>query len=315
MVDVASGVGATKALSHVKRWNGIPFFEKLTDNHPFKWFIFICIFVNSAMIGYDANYGPANPYHVLIEHWNQYFLYIYTAELIMELLAVGPARYVRVGWNLFDCVIVVAGYLAVVPGITAVRSLRVLRVFRLISNVPAMRHVVEALMHAMAGVIATVMVLAVVFFIGAVMSTTLFHTEPGFQSLGAATMTLIQLAVFDNWGDTIRSVDLHYPYAWAFLVPFTVIAAFAVLNLFIGVIVDAVQHTRLTLTEEIEKDVTEIEKDVDAISKDVSDIEAGVSDIAEAQEDAATMQKHILTEMRALRAELAAMKAAQVQSK
>src|SRR5689334_1851614 len=49
MVDVAAGVGASKALHHVNKWNGIPFFEKLTDNHPFKWFIFVCIFVNSAM--------------------------------------------------------------------------------------------------------------------------------------------------------------------------------------------------------------------------------------------------------------------------
>ena len=319
MANVAAGAAnagaqnaTTKRLKPQRQWKGggIRFFEWLTDNHPFKWFIFTCIFANSILIGYDANYGPTNPYHLQIEHWNTYFLYVFTAELMLEFLAAGPKRYVREGWNLFDCIVVAAGWMAFIPGVTAVRSLRVLRVFRLVSNVPAMRHVVEALLHALPGIVATVLVLSVVFFIGAVMGTTLFHDQEGFQNLGQSTMTLMQLSFFDGWGDTIHRIDQKYPNAWTFLIPFTVVSAFAVLNLFIGVIVDAVQHTRLTLTEDIASEVSELEKDVTEIEKDVSQIGEGVSDIAEAQEDAAAMQKHILEEMRALRAELAAMKAA-----
>ena len=86
-----------------------------------------------------------------------------------------------------------------------------------------------------------------------------------------------------------------YPYAWTFLVPFTVIAAFAVLNLFIGVIVDAVQRTPLSVATDIKKEVAEIEQDVE--------------DIASTQEDQALVQKRILDELRALRAELAASRA------
>jgi uncharacterized protein YlxW (UPF0749 family) len=77
---------------------------------------------------------------------------------------------------------------------------------------------------------------------------------------------------------------------------FTVIAAFAVLNLFIGVIVDAVQETRHAETV--------------AIAEDVQQIEENVDDIAEAQEDAAAIQKRILDELTALRAEVASLKAA-----
>jgi len=169
-----------------------------------------------------------------------------------------------------------------------------LRVFRLVSNVPQMRRVVEALVGALPGIIATVMVLAVVFYIGAVMATTFFRAEDGFHVLGQSALSLFALTQFDGWGETIARLDQHYPYAWVFLMLFTIIAAFAVLNLFIGVIVDAVQQTRDAVTREIAHDVAEIEGDVE--------------NIAEAQEDAATVQKHILTEMRALRAELAAMK-------
>lgn len=292
----APAAGAKSRPKAKRKWKGggVLFFEWLTDNPPFKTFILLVIVANSIMLGYDAHFGPTNPYHPLIERWDNYFLYIFTAELVLEFLAQGPRRYVRDGWNLFDCVIVGLSYLSAIPGITALRTFRVLRIFRLVSNVPQMRRVVEALVGALPGIIATTMVLAVVFYIGAVMSTTLFRTEDGFHNLGESALTLFSLTQFDGWGDTISRLDQHYPYAWLFLMTFTVIAAFAVLNLFIGVIVDAVQETRNVVTEEIREEVAEIEGDVE--------------DIAVAQEDAATMQRHILDEVRAMRAELAALR-------
>ncbi|HVY84881.1 MAG TPA: ion transporter [Caulobacterales bacterium] len=282
---------------------GIRLFEILTDNPPFKIFILLCIIVNSAMLGYDAHFGEANPHHALIEQWNTYFLYVFTAELVLEFLAQGFGRYVRDGWNLFDCVIVFISYAAVVPGIraiTALRTLRVLRVLRLVSNVPQMKRVVEALIGALPGIFATTMVLCVVFYIGAVMATTLFRAEDGFHNLGESALSLFQLTQFDGWGDTIARLDAKYPWAWAFLMSFTVIAAFAVLNLFIGVIVDAVQETRNTA---IKEDVAEIEKDV-------SEIEEDVEDIAQGQEDAVAVQRRILNELTALRSEVAALRGA-----
>jgi voltage-gated sodium channel len=144
-----------------------------------------------------------------------------------------------------------------------------------------------------------------VFYIGAVMATTMFRTEEGFRNLGESALTLFQLSQFDGWGDTVVRLDAKYPWAWAFLMGFTIIAAFAVLNLFIGVIVDAVQATR---EEAIAADVEEIRDDVEEIRVMKKGIQEDVGEIADAQEDAATMQKAVLTELRALRAELAAVK-------
>src|SRR5262245_61477386 len=156
-------------------------------------------------------------------------------------MAQGPKRYFSNGWNVFDVIIVGICYIAVSPAISALRTLRVLRVFRLVSAVPQMRRVVEALFGALPGILATSAILFVVFYIGSVMATTLFHTEEGFRNLGESALSLFALTQFDGWGDTITRLNATYPWAWAFLMTFTVIAAFAVLNLFIGVIVDAVQ--------------------------------------------------------------------------
>jgi len=276
-----------------KRAGGIPLFRWLTRNAVWDIFILLCIVANAAILGYDAHYGETNPHHALIDQWNMYFLWIFTAELVFEFFAQGPRAYFRSGWNWFDLIVVGMSYIAVNPAISALRTLRVVRVFRLISAVPQMRRVVEALFGAMPGIIATFAILAIVFYIGAVMGTTLFHEEDGFRNLGESLLTLFALSQFDGWGDTIARLQPDYPFAWAFVMGFTVVAAFAVLNLFVGVIVEAVQQAP---QEEIKEELDEVQEEVEGI--------------ASAQDDAAIVQQRVLEELRALRAEIAAMRGA-----
>jgi voltage-gated sodium channel len=280
-------LGGRPAGPRPARNDGIRLFRWLTRNPLWDGFILLCIVGNAAILGYDAHYGEANAYHGLIERWNLYFLYIFSAELVFEFFAQGPTRYFRSGWNIFDVIVVGVAYVAVNPAISALRTLRVVRVFRLISAVPQMRRVVEALFSAMPGILATFAILIVVFYIGAVMATTLFHDEDGFHNLGESALSLFALTQFDGWGDTIARLQPRYPYAWAFIMGFTIVGAFAVLNLFIGVIVEAVQAA----PKEIELETAE-----------------GVQEVQAAQEDAATTQRHILEELRALRAEVNVLK-------
>jgi voltage-gated sodium channel len=274
-----------------KNRGGIPLFQWLTRNWVWDTFILLCIIANAAILGYDAHVGETGPYHAQIEQWNMYFLFIFTGELVLEFLAQGPRRYFSNGWNIFDVLVVGLSYIAVSPAISALRTLRVVRVFRLVSAVPQMRRVVEALFSAMPGILASFAILAVVFYIAAVMGTTLFHADPGFHDLGQSMLSLFAISQFDGWGDTIARLQQHNPYAWVFVLGFTIIAAFAVLNLFIGVIVEAVQAAP---QEEIKDEIEEVQEDVEEIQV--------------AQEDAAVVQQRILEEIRALRSELAALR-------
>lgn len=270
---------------------GVAILRWLTRNWVWDTFIFLCIVANAVILGYDAHFGEQNAHHALIEQWNQYFLWIFTAELLLEFLAQGPRTYFRNGWNWFDVGVVALSYVGA-NSLSALRTLRVVRVFRLVSAVPQMRRVVEALFGAMPGILASFAILAVVFYIAAVMGTTLFHSDEGFSDLGQAALTLFALSQFDNWGETAQRLQGQNPYAWIYVIGFTVIAAFAVLNLFIGVIVEAVQAAP---QEEIKEDIGEVQDEVE--------------DIAEAQEDAAVVQQRILDELRALREEVAALRA------
>ncbi|WP_228126650.1 ion transporter [Candidatus Viadribacter manganicus] len=275
-----------------KSRGGIPLFRWLTRNWVWDGFILICIIANAAILGIDAHYGETGPYHAQIEQWNMYFLFIFTGELVFEFLAQGPHKYFSNGWNVFDVIVVGLSYIATSPAISALRTLRVIRVFRLVSAVPQMRRVVEALFGAMPGILASFAILAVVFYIAAVMGTTLFHSDPGFSDLGQSMLSLFALSQFDGWGDTITRLQGENPYAWIFVLGFTLIAAFAVLNLFIGVIVEAVQAAPQ-----------------DEIKEEIGEVQEEVGEIQVAQEDAAVVQQRILDEVRALRAEIASLRA------
>jgi voltage-gated sodium channel len=286
----AAGAGApaqAKLKLRRKQQGGVPLFRWLTQNIVWELFIIACIVANAAILGYDAHYGGDSPYSAQIEQWNTYFLYIFTAELIFELLAQGPRRYFSRGWNWFDIFVVGISYLSF-SSLSTLRTLRVVRIFRLIGAVPQMRRVVEALFGALPGILAAFAILAVVFYIAAVMGTTLFHDDAAFKDLGTAFLSLFALSQFDGWGETVARLQGQNPYAWIYILGFTLLAVFAVLNLFIGVIVEAVQAAP---QEEIKEELDELEEEVEGI--------------AEAQEDAAVVQRRILDEVRALRAEVA----------
>jgi voltage-gated sodium channel len=279
------------------RTGGLRFLQIVTESWIFKNFILLCILINAVALGVDAHFGESNPWHHIIEELDTIFLAIFTAELVLEFIAQGPRRYVRDGWNIFDCIVVGVSYISMAPAISALRTLRVLRVLRLVSNVPQMRRVVEALIGATPGILATTMVLAVVFYIGAVMATTLFGERfpDEFGDLAKSSLLLFQLTLFDDWGATVAKLNTVYPWAWIFILGFTILSAFAVLNLFIGVIVDAVQETRTA-------------EQTEAIKKEVDQIDVSVEELSEAQSEAQQDLRIILKELKTMRAELAALR-------
>ena len=54
--------------------------------------------------------------------------------------------------------------------------------------------------------------------------------------------SLFQIMTLESWSmGIVRPVMVQYPYAWAFFIPFIVVTTFAVLNLFIALIVNSMQ--------------------------------------------------------------------------
>jgi voltage-gated sodium channel len=172
-------------------------------------------------------------------------LSVFVVELGLKLFAYRLAFFSR-GWNVFDFIVVGIALVPASGTLAVLRALRVLRVLRLVSVVPSMRRVIAALFHSLPGMASIMAVLMIIYYVCAVLVTTLFsgHPDPDiaakFESIGASMYTLFQVMTLEGWSqEIVRPVMDVYPHAWLFFIPFIIITSFAVLNLFIGIIVDA----------------------------------------------------------------------------
>jgi len=170
-------------------------------------------------------------------------LMVFVVEIALRLFAHRLAFF-KDGWSVFDFIVVSIALLPASGPFSVLRALRVLRVLRLLSFVPSMRKIVGALVKSLNGMLSIAMVLALLYYVAAVMATKLFGEAfpEWFGSLGSSLYTLFQIMTLESWSMGIaRPVMAEFPYAWAFFVPFILIATFTMLNLFIAVIVNAVQ--------------------------------------------------------------------------
>jgi voltage-gated sodium channel len=209
-----------------------------------QFFVVAVILFNSVILGLETSPAAMASFGSLLKLLDKTCLVIFCVELALKLVAY-RSLFWRSGWNIFD--VVVIGF-ALAPGAGAwsvLRSLRVLRVLRLLTVVPSLRKVVAAFLHAIPGLLGVVAVMAVFFYTTGVLATKLFgETHPQwFGSLGASLYSLFQVMTLESWSmGIVRPVMEVHPWAWAFFVPFIVIATFTILNLFIGIIVSTMQE-------------------------------------------------------------------------
>ncbi len=170
-------------------------------------------------------------------------LWVFTIELAIKLF-VYRGKFFRGGWNVFDLTIVTIAWIPTAGPLSVLRALRILRALRLVSVVPQMRAVVGALFSALPGMGSIVAVLLLVFYVASVMTTKLFGEAfpQWFGTVGESMYSLFQIMTLESWSmGIVRPVMDVYPFAWLFFVPFVVITSFAVLNLFIALIVNSMQ--------------------------------------------------------------------------
>jgi len=206
--------------------------------------ILIAILVNAIVLGLYIDPTVLENWDPIFHFIDQICLVIFVVEITVKLIAY-RLHFFRSGWNVFDFLVVA---IALVPGngaLSVLRTLRVLRVLRVLTVVPSLRRVVAAFIHAIPGLGSVVAVMAIFFYAAAVMAVGFFgETFPDwFGSVGKSLYTLFQIMTLESWSmGIVRPVMDTHPVAWAFFVPFIILATFTILNLFIGIIVSTMQE-------------------------------------------------------------------------
>jgi len=218
--------------------------KALVTSRNWELVIIAIIVLNAVTLGLETSPTVMREMGGFLMLVDRTILGIFVIELVLRLYAHGP-KFFRDPWSVFDFLIVAISLMPTTGNLSVLRSLRILRVLRLISVVPSLRRVIGGLIAALPGMGSIVVLMALVFYVFAVMATKLFGaTFPEwFGDLGASLYTLFQIMTLESWSmGIVRPVMEVYPLSWLFFVPFILCTAFTVLNLFIGIIVSAMQE-------------------------------------------------------------------------
>jgi len=225
------------------------------ESDPVQKFITGLIVLNAIILGLDTSKVVISAVGPILTVIDDAILGVFIIEL---LLRIGYRRlsFFRDPWSLFDFAVVGIAVVPTTPGLAVLRALRVLRVLRLINTLPRLKRIVEALLSSLPGLTMIMMLQSLLFYVAGVISTKVFGDEfpEWFGSLGDSFYTLFQVMTLESWSmGIVRPVMEKFPLAWIFFVPFILIATFTMLNLFIAVIVNAMQ----TLHEEESAEMNE----------------------------------------------------------
>ena len=214
----------------------------LVESVRFEGAIAALIVANAFTLGLETSPALATRFGSSLYVIDRAVLGVFVVELLSRFF-VYRSRFFHDPWRVFDLTIVAIALVPASGVFSVLRAVRILRVLRLVSLVPSMRGVVSALLTAVPGMASIVGLMALVLYVSAVLATNLFGTisPEFFGDLGASLFTLFQVMTVEGWPDIARSVIAQSPYAWTFFVAYLLIATFMVLNLFIAVVVNAMQ--------------------------------------------------------------------------
>jgi len=219
---------------------------QFVDDERTQLFVLILIAINSIMIGIATFHIVKDnpPLLDAFEKFDKTVVIIFTIETLLQFIYNGPDRFFKDGWLVFDFTIVVLSWVTV--------KLSVLRALRFVTQISILRNLVVALLSIVPSIAAILTLLLLIFYIFAVMFTTLFKdlyaegitSDNYFGRLDYSLFTLFQFLCLDEWSGIAYEIVEFAEWSWIIMIAFIVMSAFVVINLLIAVICDALQILR-----------------------------------------------------------------------
>ena len=269
----------TEAIAGSSRRHGETL-RRIIESPLFQRVIIGLIVINAIMLGLETSDAVMARIGGGLILADRLIVAVFVLEILAKIVAY-RRDFLRDPWNLFDFTVIGLSILPATNAFSVFRAFRVLRVLRLVSAVPSMRQVVLGLLNAIPGMATTAGLLLLAFYVFAVIATEMFGSSfrEWFGSLGASMYSLFQIMTLESWSmGIVRPVMEVYPWAWAFFVPFIIVTSFAVLNLFVAIIVNAMSAESVAeTTASAHADTELVLQEIAALRKEVAKLAAALA--------------------------------------
>lgn len=244
--------------------------RNIISGNLWSYCITALIIVNTIVLGMETYPDLMKVYGDLLKYIDQKILYLFIAELIIRFMAY-RLDFFKNPWSIFDLCVVAIALIPSQDAFSALRAARALRALRLISMFPKLRGVIEGLVMAIPGICAIAGVMTIIICVFGLIASKLYGSSypEWFGNLHLSVFSLFQIMTLEGWPDIVRTVMQEKPFAWIFFVTYILIATFSVLNLFIAVVVDAMQRNHAEDTDDNQEKIDVINKKLDLIMEKI----------------------------------------------
>ena len=148
-------------------------------------FITLVILINAITLGLETSEELISKIGNMLIYVDKIALSIFVIELLIKLF-VYRLSFFKSGWNVFDFIIVTIALIPTSGPLSILRAFRIFRALRLLSMVPSMKKVIQAMFYAIPGIASVGTIIVLIFYISAVLVTNFFGNkfEDWFGSIG-----------------------------------------------------------------------------------------------------------------------------------
>ena len=217
------------------------FLHRINSSKIFQWSIIAVIIISALLIGAKTHNLPENIVTIL-SILDQGITVFFVVELTIRFITYKDKRnFFKSGWNIFDTVIVIGSLIpAGGSGVLLARLLRVFRVLRLVSMVPELRLLINALLKAIPRMGYIALLMFVIFYIYAAVGSIMFSAINSvlWGDVSISMLTLFRVATFEDWTDVMYETMAVHPMSWIYYLSFIFLTAFIFLNMMVGTVLE-----------------------------------------------------------------------------
>jgi voltage-gated sodium channel len=222
---------------------------RIVDSSPFTVVVVATIAVNAVVLGLQTYEGIEDRWGTLLDAINAACVGVFIVELLIRISSYWPRPFdfFRNGWNVFDFVVIGATF---VPGVaensTLLRLARLGRVVRIVRVLPDLRVLLRGVWRSVPPLASIGAVTAMILFVYGMVGWILFADDLPEQwgNIGRAMLTLFVMLTLEDFPVYMdEAMDVHR-WAWIYFVSFILVAAFIVLNVLIGIVLNSMEEAR-----------------------------------------------------------------------
>jgi voltage-gated sodium channel len=233
--------------------------RSIVSSRVFEPAVLALILLNAVVLGLETFGSIADGHQRIFELVYAAILTAFILELLIRFAATGwnVREFLADKWNVFDFVVIA---IVVVPGVRktgmVLRLIRLVRIVRVIRFLPDLQIIVGAIVRSVRGIASLAAATALLLYIYGMLGWILFshHDPENYGNIGHAMLTMFIMLTLENLPDNVAMGQEVSQWSILFFVSYVLMMSFLIFNLFIGIVLGAMEEARTAQAAEHETD-------------------------------------------------------------